>query len=136
MPTDRATEIGPLRIEVVEPLRAIRYVVSENDHGLTADVTFRARTEAIEEPRQQIVRNNVPMMDYTRLTQWGTWQGTITLPTGVADRYVYLADIVPWVQGWMTTPASNFRRRRARPGRPSRCASSPSRRRRRRWWSP
>ena len=83
MPADRATEIGPLRIEIVEPLRTIRYVVAENDHGLTADVTFRARTEAIEEPRQQIVRNNVPMMDYTRLTQWGTWEGTVTLPTGV-----------------------------------------------------
>jgi hypothetical protein len=83
MPADRATTVGPLRIEVVEPLRALRYVVSGNDHGLTADVTFRARTEAIEEPRQHIVRNNVPIMDYTRLTQWGTWEGTITLPTGV-----------------------------------------------------
>jgi hypothetical protein len=83
MPTDRSTVIGPLRIEVVEPLRAIRYIVGPNDTGLEADVTFRARTEAIEEPRQQIVRNNVPMMDYTRLTQWGTWEGTITLPTGV-----------------------------------------------------
>jgi hypothetical protein len=82
MPDDRATEIGPLRIEIVEPLRTLRYVVADNDHGLTADVIFRARTEAIEEPRQQIVRNNVPMMDYTRLTQWGTWEGTITLPTG------------------------------------------------------
>ena len=83
MPTDRATEVGPLRIEIVEPLRAVRYVVAENEHGLSADVTFRARTEAIEEPRQQIVRNNVPIMDYTRLTQWGSWEGTITLPTGV-----------------------------------------------------
>ena len=83
MPVDRATEIGPLRIEIIEPLRSVRYVVTDNDHGLTADVTFAARTEAIEEPRQQIVRNNVPMMDYTRLTQWGTWTGTITLPTGV-----------------------------------------------------
>ena len=83
MPTDRATTVGPLRIEVVEPLRTIRYVVGENDHGLTADVTFRARTEAIEEPRQQIVRNNTMIMDYTRLTQWGTWEGTVTLPTGV-----------------------------------------------------
>jgi len=42
----------------------MRYVVSENDTGLTADVTFRARTEAIEEPRQQIVRNDVMLMDY------------------------------------------------------------------------
>ena len=83
MPDDRATRIGPLRIDIVEPLRVVRYVVAENDHGLAADVTFRARTAPIEEPRQQIVRNNVPMMDYTRLTQWGTWEGTITLPTGV-----------------------------------------------------
>lgn len=82
MPADRSTEIGPLRIEIVEPLRTVRYVVSENEHGLTADVTFRARTEAIEEPRQQIVRNNVPMMDYTRLTQWGTWEGHVVLPGG------------------------------------------------------
>jgi hypothetical protein len=82
MPTDRSTVIGPLRIEVIEPLRTIRYIVGPNDHGLEADVTFRARTEAIEEPRQQIVRNNVPMMDYTRLTQWGTWEGQITLPGG------------------------------------------------------
>ncbi len=86
MPADRSTRVGPLRIEVVEPLRTLRYIVEPgrgNDTGLTADVTFRARTEAIEEPRQQIVRNNVPMMDYTRLTQWGTWEGTVTLPTGV-----------------------------------------------------
>jgi hypothetical protein len=83
MPVDRATQIGPLRIEVIEPLRALRYVVAENDHGLVADVAFRARTAAIEEPRQQIVQNNVPVMDYTRLTQWGTWKGTVTLPTGV-----------------------------------------------------
>jgi hypothetical protein len=83
MPSDRATTVGPLRIEVVEPLRVLRLVLTGNDLGLTADVTFRARTEAIEEPRQQLVRDNVPLMDYTRLTQWGTWEGTITLPTGV-----------------------------------------------------
>ena len=82
MPHDRATTVGPLRIEVVEPLRTLRYVVAENDHGLTADVTFRARTQAVEEPRQQLARDGVPVMDYTRLTQWGTWEGTVTLPTG------------------------------------------------------
>lgn len=82
MPMDRATTIGPLRVEIVEPLRAVRIIATDNDTGISADLTFRARTEAVEEPRQQIVRNNVPMMDYTRLTQWGTWQGTITVPSG------------------------------------------------------
>jgi hypothetical protein len=84
MPLDRRTEVGPVRIEVTEPLRTIRLVVSPNDHGLEADLTYRARTEAMEEPRQQIVRNNALMMDYTRLTQWGTWEGTIKLPDGRA----------------------------------------------------
>ncbi len=83
MPVDRATTVGPLTVEVIEPLRRLRYVVAANDTGLTADVSFHARTEAIEEPRQHNVRNNVTMMDYTRLTQWGAWEGTITLPSGV-----------------------------------------------------
>ncbi len=82
MPVDRATRVGPLRIEIIEPLRTLRYVVDDHDSGITADVTFRARTRPIEEPRQQIVRNNVMIMDYTRLTQWGTWEGRITLPSG------------------------------------------------------
>jgi hypothetical protein len=83
MPADRSTRIGPLTIEIIEPLRVVRYLVEDNEYGLSADVTFRARTEAIEEPRQQIVRNNVPIMDYTRLTQWGTWEGQVLLPDGM-----------------------------------------------------
>jgi hypothetical protein len=82
MPLDRATAVGPLRIGVVEPLRTLRYVVAGNDTGLSADVTFRARTQAVEEPRQQQARDGVLLMDYTRLTQWGTWEGTVTLPSG------------------------------------------------------
>ena len=97
MPRDRATEIGPIRIEVVEPLRVIRFVVDPNEHDLTADLVFRARTVAIEEPRQTIERDAKLLMDYTRLTQWGTWEGevrvggtTITVDpartTGTRDR--------------------------------------------------
>ena len=40
MPADRSTAVGPLRIEVVEPLRVLRFVVGENDSGLSADVIF------------------------------------------------------------------------------------------------
>jgi len=80
MPLDRSTAIGPLRVEVVEPMRTLRYVVLPNDFGLEADVTFRARTVAIEEPRQRrIDPDGVEVMDHTRLTQWGTWEGTIRI---------------------------------------------------------
>ncbi len=87
MPVDRATTVGPITVEVVEPLREIRLVIAPNEHGLSGDLLFRARTAAIEEPKQTIIRNNTKIMDYTRLTQWGTWEGTVT----VGDRTVEVA---------------------------------------------
>jgi len=76
-PVDRsaATAVGPISVEVVEPLRVLRVRVDAPDHELSADLTFTARTPAVEEPR--FTRHNGPtvVMDYTRLTQWGTWTG-------------------------------------------------------------
>lgn len=85
MPFDRSTTVGPLTLEVLEPLKAIRLVVAPNDHGPSCDLVFRARTAAIEEPKQRIVRNSVAIMDYTRLTQWGTWEGTVTIDGTTID---------------------------------------------------
>ncbi|MDH3753333.1 MAG: hypothetical protein OEU32_05620 [Acidimicrobiia bacterium] len=79
MPLDRSTDVGPIEVEVLEPLRSLRIAVDDNDTGLTADVVFDARTAAIEEPRQSIDRDGVLVMDYTRLTQWGNWTGTISV---------------------------------------------------------
>jgi hypothetical protein len=80
MPTDRSTTIGPIRIEVVDPMRTIRYVVEPNEHGITCDLVFRATTVAVEEPRQQRrTPEGILLTDHTRLTQWGTWQGTVTV---------------------------------------------------------
>jgi hypothetical protein len=80
MPTDRSTTIGPIRIDVVEPMRTIRYVVEPNEHGIACDLLFRATTVAVEEPRQQRrTPEGILLTDHTRLTQWGTWQGTVTV---------------------------------------------------------
>ena len=80
MPLDRSTTIGPLRIEVLEPMRTIRCVIDPNEHGITCDLTFRATTVAIEEPRQQRRSpEGIVLTDHTRLTQWGTWEGTIAV---------------------------------------------------------
>ena len=52
-PPDRTeTKIGPISIEVVEPLRVNRVRVDAEEFGLVADLTYRARTSAHEEPRQ------------------------------------------------------------------------------------
>jgi len=78
IPEDRAeTRIGPLSIEVVEPLRVTRVRAAAPDLGIDADVTFRARTVALEEPRQTMTTGTKTVMDSTRMTQWGTWNGSI-----------------------------------------------------------
>jgi hypothetical protein len=77
MPADRATTIGPITVEPIEPLRTIRLTVGANDFGLDASLVFDARTQVVEEPRNTIVAGARRMMDSTRLTQWGTWSGRI-----------------------------------------------------------
>ncbi|HET6963446.1 MAG TPA: hypothetical protein VFH58_01655 [Acidimicrobiales bacterium] len=77
MPADRATSIGPIEVEVVEPLRTIRLVLGPNDFGVSADLTFDARTPVVEEPRNSSVAGTRRVMDVTRLTQWGSWRGDI-----------------------------------------------------------
>ncbi|MDE3203866.1 MAG: hypothetical protein KGQ66_06550 [Acidobacteriota bacterium] len=84
MPLDRATRVGPLAVEVIEPLRTVRLTVEPNDFDLTADLMFEARTVAVEEPRNTITSGTRRVMDSTRLTQWGHWSGSI----GAAGRTI------------------------------------------------
>jgi hypothetical protein len=60
--------VGPVRIEIVEPLQVLRVVV-ERAEGIAAELTFEGRAFPIEEPR--FMRRIGPrlFMDYTRLTQ-------------------------------------------------------------------
>jgi len=74
----RQTRVGPIAVEVVEPLRRLRVHVEHNEFGLEADLLFRARAVPIEEPRFTWRVDNRLLMDVTRLTQFGTWEGTIT----------------------------------------------------------
>ncbi len=78
-PDDRraATSIGPIRVEVIEPLRVLRLVVDAPEHGLRADLTFRHRSAAYEEPHFFLRSGVRVMFDYTRLTQFGTWEGWV-----------------------------------------------------------
>lgn len=78
-PDDRrdANEVGPVKVVVVEPLQTLQILVDAPEHGLRADLTFRARSTPIQEPHflQQVgVR---VLFDYTRLTQFGTWEGWV-----------------------------------------------------------
>jgi hypothetical protein len=65
---DRAAmAIGPVRVEVIEPLNEIRVVVSDGE--LSCDLTMTGRHFPIEEPRFISRIGTRAVMDYTRLSQ-------------------------------------------------------------------
>jgi hypothetical protein len=77
--TDRSQlQIGPIRIEVLEPLRRLRYVCEPNEFGLAADLEWNAKMAAVEEPRQQLSSHGKMVYDTQRFTQAGTWEGSLT----------------------------------------------------------
>jgi hypothetical protein len=73
------TRVGPISLEVLEPLKSLRIVVDENVHGIKADLTFASRAVALEEPRFTRELGPGLLMDYTRLTQNGCYLGSIEL---------------------------------------------------------
>ena len=71
------TQVGPIRVEVVEPLQRLRIVVDDPEHGIGADLLFEGRSPPIEEPRA--IRRNGPrvLQDFTRMTQLGRYSGSL-----------------------------------------------------------
>jgi hypothetical protein len=78
-PTDRqdATRLGPIVVDIVEPMRVLRVTVDAPDHGLRADLTFTARSAPVEEPHYWWRVGVRTVFDYTRFTQFGVWDGWI-----------------------------------------------------------
>ncbi len=82
-PTERTEmQVGPFRIEVIEPMRRARVVLEANDSGISCDLTFSARTAAIEEAHQTLWNGVRRAMDATRFDQFGCWSGHIRHPDG------------------------------------------------------
>jgi len=79
-PLDRTrTRVGHLRVDVVEPMRTLR-VRCDPDHApVGADLVFRARTAAVEEPRFLHQQDGRTVLDYTRVTQFGSWEGWLSV---------------------------------------------------------
>jgi hypothetical protein len=71
------TQVGPFRIEVVEPMRRARVRLEENETGISCDLLFTARTACVEEGRTVLRDGARVMMDSTRFAQFGRWQGEV-----------------------------------------------------------
>lgn len=76
------TRVGPIRVTIVEPLRRLRLDVDDPESGIKASLEFEARTPPYEEAPYRWGAGFATSFDYTRLTQDGTWSGSITVPGG------------------------------------------------------
>ena len=80
-PADRrnATHLGPIKVEVVDPMRVLRLSVDDLEHDVHAELTFTTRSPAVEEPHYWWRAGVRTIFDYTRFTQFGTWSGWIDI---------------------------------------------------------
>ncbi len=71
--------VGPIQVQVVEPLSKLRLLINAPDRGIEADLVFVKRADAIKEPRFTFRNGPRAFMDYTRLTQNGSYEGYVSL---------------------------------------------------------
>ena len=82
-PAERSDmSVGPLRIEILEPMRRCRVILEPNDSGLACDLVFSGRSACIQEGRQTLWNGSRRVMDATRFDQFGVWEGTLSTPEG------------------------------------------------------
>lgn len=79
-----ALEVGPIRIEIIEPLQRLKVTLATTE-GIAAEIVFTGRSFPIEEPR--FIHRNGPraFMDYTRMTQNGHYEGWIEVDGETRD---------------------------------------------------
>ncbi|MEE8581089.1 MAG: hypothetical protein V3T33_05815 [Myxococcota bacterium] len=79
-PRERSeTRVGPISLSIEDPMRHLRWQVAPNDFEIRADLDFHARSAAVEEPRFVHHIGHQVMMDVTRITQFGRWEGSIQI---------------------------------------------------------
>ncbi len=94
--------VGPIRHDIVEPLKRLRFVLEASDeYPLSCDLMWIANTPPLEEKQHYITHNTRIVQDYTRYDQAGWVEGTITYDgeTIDCDGWVALRD-----HAWGTRP--------------------------------
>lgn len=72
-----ATQVKPISVAVVEPLKRIRVRVDDNEHGVSAELLFTGRADPIQEPRFTWRMGTRTIMDLTRMSQSCACEGWI-----------------------------------------------------------
>lgn len=85
MDRKECTHIGPIHLDIVEPMQRHKISVSSEEHRISAELEFVATSQPYEEPPFHVRTGNRTTMRYTRLTQLGCWSGRIIID-GVEHR--------------------------------------------------
>ena len=78
----QVTSVGPLSIEVLEPLERLRVLCEEtaaDGTPISCDLTFVALHPPHEEPKQYVRKHGRVVFDTSRFAQMGRWIGRITV---------------------------------------------------------
>ena len=79
------TEVGALKVEVIEPLKKIKITIDDKKYDISASLEFEGRFEPVQEPRMTLMNGPKVSMDSTRLTQHGRWTGNINFKETSVD---------------------------------------------------
>ena len=85
-------QVGPFRVEVVEPLQRIRVTCDGDEHGIGFDLTFSALFPAVDEPRHIQRAGGRILLDACRFAQMGACSGELRV-----DGHVHAVDADRWV---------------------------------------
>ncbi|HSO96235.1 MAG TPA: hypothetical protein VLV81_09365 [Acidimicrobiia bacterium] len=77
--------VGPFRIEVLEGLKRVRYVLDANEHGLSFDLEWTGAIAPHLEERHYIRSFERVTFDTERFAQTGFWAGTVTVGDDTVD---------------------------------------------------
>lgn len=75
----RTNLVGPIHVNVLEPMKRHHIIVDSEEHGIKADLLLVARSQPIQEPHFLVKAGQRTVFDYTRMTQFGRWSGWIEI---------------------------------------------------------
>jgi hypothetical protein len=94
---------GPLRFDIVDPMRMWRLAAADADYGFSFDIAFVRRTQPYQMPTMRIEREGQLLVGYSHFVQAGTYSGWVD----VAGRRI---DVSGWTgerdRSWGVRPTS------------------------------
>lgn len=72
-------QVGPIALEVRKPLLCLALQVAAPEHDFHAELEFTGFVPPLQEPRFTWRVGSLTVLDLTRMTQGGSWQGEIRL---------------------------------------------------------